>query len=262
MTILSQEYAGLANDVYQDRRVGVRGANEEERVTLNGVDYRIREHVDNARNGYQGTIYQRVDSGEIVVAHRGTEQIWKDGVIADGAMVANRTNPQANDAIALTRRALEYARQDGMEAGAHAAGDGDRTFAGRHARAGVGAPLRPARRDVQRLRRGEPRPAHPGRREPRGEPRDGRGRRERRQPALRRSAHLRDATRAHDTQPVRLPREPGRRLRDARPAAGGGRALVQVAQHAQLPAGRRRRQARPFGAAGSCRVRGRRKTAA
>lgn len=118
MTIPSQEYAGLANDVYQDRRVGVRGPNEEERVTLNGVDYRIREHVDNARNGYQGTIYQRVDSGEIVVAHRGTEQIWKDGVIADGAMVANRTNPQANDAIALTRRALEYARQDGMEAGA------------------------------------------------------------------------------------------------------------------------------------------------
>lgn len=120
MTVPSAEFAGLANDSYKDRVVGVRGVDEEERVSIGGVEYRIREHVENARTGYQGTIYQRVAGGEIVVAHRGTEQIWKDGVIADGAMVASRTNPQADDAIALTRRALGYAREDVLASGARA----------------------------------------------------------------------------------------------------------------------------------------------
>ncbi|MDC7806178.1 lipase [Luteimonas sp BLCC-B24] len=120
MTVPSQHYAGLANDSYEDRRVGVRSPPYNEYVTVEGVDYRVREYVDNARTGYQGTVYQRVDTGEIVVAHRGTEQIWKDGVVADGSMVANRTNPQAGDAVELTRRALAYARQEGRESGQRA----------------------------------------------------------------------------------------------------------------------------------------------
>ncbi len=117
MTVPSQQYAGLANDSYEDRRVGVRSPPYNEHVTIEGVDYRIREHVNNERTGYQGTVYQRADTGEIVVAHRGTEQIWKDGVVADGSMVANRTNPQANDAIELTRRAMGYAEQSNKTPG-------------------------------------------------------------------------------------------------------------------------------------------------
>lgn len=68
-------------------------------------------HVDKP-SGYQGTIYQRVDTGEIVVAHRGTEfdrQKLQDLVKTDGGMVLSRTNDQANDAIDLTREALEIA---------------------------------------------------------------------------------------------------------------------------------------------------------
>ncbi|MCD9125365.1 lipase [Luteimonas fraxinea] len=117
MSVPSQQYAGLANDSYEDRRVGVRSPPYNEHVTIEGVDYRIREHVNNARTGYQGTVYQRADTGEIVVAHRGTEQIWKDGVVADGSMVASRTNPQANDAIELTRRAIGYAEQSNKTPG-------------------------------------------------------------------------------------------------------------------------------------------------
>lgn len=117
MSVPSQHYAGLANDSYEDRKVGVRSPPYSEHVTIEGVDYRIREHVNNARTGYQGTVYERADTGEIVVAHRGTEQIWKDGVVTDGAMVANRTNPQANDAVELTRRAMAYAEQSSTTPG-------------------------------------------------------------------------------------------------------------------------------------------------
>lgn len=118
MNVPSQEFAGLANDAYADRRVGVRSVDEQEWFIVEGVVYEIREHVNNPRTGYQGTVYQRLDGGDIVVAHRGTEQVWKDGVVADGAMVANRANPQADDAIQLTRRAIAYAQQNARSTGA------------------------------------------------------------------------------------------------------------------------------------------------
>lgn len=117
MRIQSHDYAELANDSYADRAVGMRPPAQREPVTLGGVDYRILEHVDSKKTGYQGTLYQRVDGGEIVVAHRGTEQIWKDGVVTDGSMVLSRINPQANEAVELTRRAIAFAMQEGMQPG-------------------------------------------------------------------------------------------------------------------------------------------------
>ena len=78
---------------------------------IDGHQYKVLAHVDKP-SGYQGTVYQRVDTGEIVVAHRGTEgdrQKLHDLVKTDGGMVLSRTNDQANDAIDLTREALEMA---------------------------------------------------------------------------------------------------------------------------------------------------------
>ncbi|AKS16231.1 hypothetical protein AEA00_09995 [Xanthomonas campestris pv. campestris] len=49
---------------------------------------KLVEYVDRP-SGYQGMIYRRVDTGELVVAHRGTEferQLQQDGVSADGGM--------------------------------------------------------------------------------------------------------------------------------------------------------------------------------
>ena len=118
MPLTSQQYADLADFSYRnDYPVGVRQPNKEERVPIGGVDYRILEHVDNPRNGYQGFMLQRVDTGQIVVAHRGTEQIVRDGVVVDGAMVLSRTNLQANDAIALTQRAVNRSKEDGRVEG-------------------------------------------------------------------------------------------------------------------------------------------------
>ena len=117
MTIPSQQYAHLANDSYQDREVGWRTPNRPERVEFDGVRYDVLAHVNNRSTGYQGTVYQRVDTREVVVSHRGTEELYRDGVLADGSMVFDRTNPQTADAIALTRQAMQYARTESQRTG-------------------------------------------------------------------------------------------------------------------------------------------------
>ena len=116
MTIPSQQYAGLSDDVYKDRAVGRRVPGQEEIVTIDGQRYAVLEHVNNKFNGYQGTIYRREGSGEIVVAHRGTEGAAKD-ILTDATMVTSRTNPQAADALALTKHALDYSEIAGKRTG-------------------------------------------------------------------------------------------------------------------------------------------------
>lgn len=120
MTLSSQQYADLMVDSYNDP---VRNANGQyQDVTLHGAAYKVLEHVDKA-NGYQGTIYQRTATGEIVVAHRGTEfdrQPLQDGGLADGGMVFGRVNAQAQDAISLTERAIHIAEEQGKIPGKQA----------------------------------------------------------------------------------------------------------------------------------------------
>src|SRR3990167_5259434 len=111
MSMSSQDYADLALDSYASRAVTRSGEKPE---TIGGHKYKILEHQDNPRTGYQGTIYQRVDTNEIIVAHRGTEfdrEALKDGLLADGGMVLNRSNLQASDAVELTRKALQLAQE-------------------------------------------------------------------------------------------------------------------------------------------------------
>lgn len=115
MTISSQEYARLADHSYGrdengnavDLQVLVG-----KQTVIGGVKYEVLAYSDEP-SGYQGAVYQRVDSGAIIVAHRGTEferQRGADLLKADGLMLFSRINPQANDAIALTREALGLAK--------------------------------------------------------------------------------------------------------------------------------------------------------
>ncbi|MGJ7902108.1 lipase family protein [Lysobacter sp. 1R34A] len=109
MSLNSQQYADLADDSYRARE-------KDKEYVIGGVEYKVLKHVDKP-SGYQGTIYQRVDTGEIVVAHRGTEfdrEMLKDG-LTDARMATNRTNAQAKDAIALTRDAVNEAKQMGRD---------------------------------------------------------------------------------------------------------------------------------------------------
>lgn len=123
MNMRSIDYAQLSEHTY-DRR-GNLAQLVNQKVVVGGIEYMVLEHSEKS-SGYQGTIYQRTDTKEIVVAHRGTEfsklrsdtlETVKDLVVADGGMVVGRSNIQASDAIALTRRALEIAETQKQQLG-------------------------------------------------------------------------------------------------------------------------------------------------
>ena len=63
MTLSSRDYAALSEDSYRDRK-----PDPNAKVSIGGVDYRVLAFSENKDNGYQGTIYQRLDTREIVVA--------------------------------------------------------------------------------------------------------------------------------------------------------------------------------------------------
>jgi pimeloyl-ACP methyl ester carboxylesterase len=105
MSIGSLDYALLAADSYKDPTLN-------ETIELGGVRYQAIAHVDRP-SGYQGTAYQRIDTGEIVIASRGTEfgrEPIHDGAFADGGMVFTGYNNQANDAMAFTRQVVDLAK--------------------------------------------------------------------------------------------------------------------------------------------------------
>lgn len=113
MAISTDEYAALAADAYKTypREEWENG------ITVDGVQFRIIDQTS-SRSGYQGTIYQRVDSGELVLAHRGTEfdrELVKDGIVADGGMVLLGVNGQAEDAKKFTAYAMERAADFGQD---------------------------------------------------------------------------------------------------------------------------------------------------
>jgi hypothetical protein len=78
MSIDTQERALLSADAYKDRSHYV-GITQE--VEINGFHYAVLAVESNWRTGYQGVAYQRKDTGEVIIAHRGTESV-RDGVTA------------------------------------------------------------------------------------------------------------------------------------------------------------------------------------
>lgn len=122
MTIGTQQYAYLADHSYgrdaDGHAVNLKSMIGKE-TEIGGVAYKVLAYADKP-SGYQGAVYQRVDTGEIVVAHRGTEfdrQKWEDLIKTDGRMVVGRNNDQASDAIDLTRQALGLAKDYGERTG-------------------------------------------------------------------------------------------------------------------------------------------------
>jgi len=115
MVISTDDYAVLAADAYRSYPP----SEWENGVTVGGVQYRIIDQAS-APSGYQGTIYQNVQSGELVLAHRGTEfdrELVKDGIAADGGMVLLGSNNQAGDARKFTQYAMERAADFGQDKG-------------------------------------------------------------------------------------------------------------------------------------------------
>ena len=75
MTIDTQQYANLVAHGYGVEVDGKKGQMEHmvgEKIDLERVTYKVLEYMDKP-SGCQCAIYQRVDTGEIVAVHRGTE---------------------------------------------------------------------------------------------------------------------------------------------------------------------------------------------
>lgn len=90
-------------------------------VSLGGVAYTVFDKADNPVTSYQATAYQRKDTGEIVIANRGTEfdrEALQDGALTDGGMVLAGVNAQMPDAMAFTKKVLDNAKMD-AEANKH-----------------------------------------------------------------------------------------------------------------------------------------------
>ncbi|MGO4259596.1 XVIPCD domain-containing protein [Lysobacter sp. TAB13] len=114
MTISSQQYAELSEVAYDPPPFSKDGKRN---IDIGGVTFNVLEVADNKSSGYQGVMIQREDTGEIVVAHRGTEfarEFIDDVLRADGGMVGRRANQQAEDAIEFTRRAMDKAEAKGL----------------------------------------------------------------------------------------------------------------------------------------------------
>nr|WP_199045116.1 XVIPCD domain-containing protein [Dyella sp. ASV24] len=112
MSTGTTEHAFLAQDSYADRSRDV-GENKKP-ISIGGCEYRILDTYTNPITGYQGTAYQRLDdhhqpTGDIVIAHRGTESILDDAV--DAGMVLTGINSQIPDAEKFTQRVLNKAKQ-------------------------------------------------------------------------------------------------------------------------------------------------------
>lgn len=106
MTFKSTDYALLAQDAYNDPVL-------DKSTILDGVEYKAIDTMNNPRSGFQATAYERVDTGEIVIAYRGTEfdrEPVQDGGV-DAAMVLTGVNLQTADSEAFTKRVLAAAKE-------------------------------------------------------------------------------------------------------------------------------------------------------
>ena len=106
MTIGTEDHAMLADDAYNTHRIG-------QEVILGNVHYKVLDEVHNKLNGYQGTAYVRVDTGDIVIAHCGTDapRMKYQDIATDAGMVTAGVNAQTPDAMAFTKKALEEGKR-------------------------------------------------------------------------------------------------------------------------------------------------------
>ena len=100
-----QQHADLAQDSYENRVV----TPPNKTLLIGGNHYRVLAIHKNPTTDYQGVVYQDVRTNEIVVAHRGTSSLMDAKV--DLKMVIHKANIQAEDAVKLTRIALQAAKE-------------------------------------------------------------------------------------------------------------------------------------------------------
>ena len=97
-----QQYANLADDVYNNRQV----TPPNKTIVIGEHHYKVLAVHANSKTGYHGAVYQDADTNAVIVAHRGTEfKSGKDWRTNFG-MLKDLSNNQAGDATVLTQKAI------------------------------------------------------------------------------------------------------------------------------------------------------------
>lgn len=107
--------AALSVDSYREEE----SRDPREIINAGGHQYEVIRTF-NHDSGYQAVLYQSLVTGDLVLAHRGTEfdrQPVRDGLIADLGMVVTGFNSQVAAAREATEAALDYARDKGKDCG-------------------------------------------------------------------------------------------------------------------------------------------------
>lgn len=105
----------LSVDSYRDEHE----RDPREIINADGRQYEVIRSFSDV-SGYQGVLYQDLVTGNLVLAHRGTEfdrQPVRDGVIADLGMVVTGFNAQVAAARRATEAALAYAQDKARDCG-------------------------------------------------------------------------------------------------------------------------------------------------
>lgn len=114
MSIASMDYAFLSDMAYMRWQVG---QTIDRSIPPSGQEYEVLDVLDH-ESGYYGVIFKNNDTGEIIVAHCGTEfdgehaDKIRDLLLTDGQMALIDVNQQRNPAILLVERALALAASD------------------------------------------------------------------------------------------------------------------------------------------------------
>lgn len=119
MTLRSTDYAALSDAVYTDPVVEHRAPDGRvlsyKEIDVDGLKYKPIAHVDNPKNGFQATAYERMDSThEVVIAYRGTElnrELKQDLLVDDVSMAIKGVNTQGADSNAFTEKVIALANR-------------------------------------------------------------------------------------------------------------------------------------------------------
>ena len=107
--------ARLSVDSYREEKSRI----PNELIAVDGRAFVAIRHFNDI-SGYQGVLYEDVQSGDLVLAHRGTEfgrQPLRDGVLTDLGMVMAGFNAQLPAAMKATEYAINYARDMAQDCG-------------------------------------------------------------------------------------------------------------------------------------------------
>ncbi|RDS83380.1 XVIPCD domain-containing protein [Dyella psychrodurans] len=104
MTLTAKEYALLCKDSYNEHT-------DQQKLVMGDASYTVLDHYSDPITGYQGVAYQREDTHEVVVVHRGTELSFLD-IATDVGMVTEGINVQIPHAIRFSQRVTEKAEAD------------------------------------------------------------------------------------------------------------------------------------------------------